>query len=456
MVMTLGSFGDRRLDKGGARSSSKCSRARLYAYAASVRTRSGELRAGRFFANPKVTTERIVASWSAMTGSACAGRHVLAIQDTSEVKFPTTAQRRRGLGLVKKGRAHGILVHAMIAVDASSSACLGLVGGEVWNRSGVVETPHHQRPLAERESRRWLDTAEQAKKVLQSASMITVVGDREADIYAKWTSVPTSTCHLLTRAMSDRVLAGGGTLFAAAEAFAPAGSREIDIVARLPERAARKAHVELRFGEVKICRPRHERDRSLPKIACLRLIELRESKPPAGLEPLHWRLLTTHEIADAVDAWQLVLWYQHRWIIEQLFRVMKTQGLALEDSQINTAERLLKLTAVAVKAACTDIQLVQERDGKHQLSAAIIFAASELDTIKALLPTLEGPTTRQKNPHPPDSLATACWVVARLGGWNCYYKPAGPITFRRGMQQFHAIHRGRMLGSLQAQDVRIL
>ena len=37
MVMTLGSFGDRRLDKGGARSSSKCSRARLYAYAASVR-----------------------------------------------------------------------------------------------------------------------------------------------------------------------------------------------------------------------------------------------------------------------------------------------------------------------------------------------------------------------------------------------------------------------------------
>ncbi len=30
-----------------------------------------------------------------------------------------------------------------------------------------------------------------------------------------------------------------------------------------------------------------------------------------------------------------------------------------------TAERLVKLAAVAVKAACIDIQLTQERDGKH-------------------------------------------------------------------------------------------
>jgi hypothetical protein len=33
--------------------------------------RRGELRAGRFFANPKVTAGRIVASWSERTGAAC-------------------------------------------------------------------------------------------------------------------------------------------------------------------------------------------------------------------------------------------------------------------------------------------------------------------------------------------------------------------------------------------------
>jgi hypothetical protein len=31
--------------------------------------------------------------------------------------------------------------------------------------------------------------------------------------------------------------------------------------------------------------------------------------------------------------------------------------------------------------------------------------------------------------------------LCTLGGWNCYYKPPGSITFRRGRQYFHAIHR---------------
>ena len=42
--------------------------------------RGGELQAGRFFANPKVTAAKLVAGWSDRTGAACAGRHVLAIQ----------------------------------------------------------------------------------------------------------------------------------------------------------------------------------------------------------------------------------------------------------------------------------------------------------------------------------------------------------------------------------------
>jgi hypothetical protein len=214
--------------------------------------------------------------------------------------------------------------------------------------------------------------------------------------------------------------------------------------------------VALRYGEVEICRPRQEQDRSLPETVRLRVVEAREIDPPADVEPLHWRLLTTHKIADAAAAWQIVGWYQLRWVIEQLFRVMKSQGLQLEDSQMATAERLVKLAAVAVKAACIDIQLTQERDGKHQLPGSTVFTEPEVDTIEALVPTLEGNTNRQKNPHPARSLAQATWVVARrLGGWNCYYKPPGPITFRRGMERFYAIHHGRLLEMKLQRDVRI-
>jgi hypothetical protein len=70
-------------------------------------TRGGELRVGRFFASPKVTAAKLVATpaYAGGTGAACAARHILAIQDRTEVKFPTTAQRRRGLGPIKKGNA---------------------------------------------------------------------------------------------------------------------------------------------------------------------------------------------------------------------------------------------------------------------------------------------------------------------------------------------------------------
>ena len=102
---------------------------------------------------------------------------------------------------------------------------------------------------------------------------------------------------------------------------------------------------------------------------------------------------------------------------------------------------------MAIKAACIDMQLVQERDAKHQLPASTVFADLEIETLEALVPTLEGKTERQQNPHPSRSLAWASWVIARLGGWNCYYKPPGPITFGRGMEQSQAIHRGRLVGS---------
>ena len=418
-------------------------------------TRSGELRAGRFFANPKVTAAKIVEGWADRTDAACAGRHVLAIQDTCEVKFPTTAQCRRGLGPVKKGNAYGVLVHAMVAVDAETGSCLGLVDGSVWTRAGVNETPHRKRPLEQRESIRWVDTAQGAKQVLEPAAMVTVVADRESDIYPNWALVPEAGFHLLTRAMSDRLLADGGTLFAAPAQFAVSGRRTIELPAHQPARAKRTATVELRYGEVEICRPRDERDHSLPATVRLRLLEVRETDPQEGAEPLHWRLLTTHEVADPAAAWQIVGCYQLRWIIEQLFRVMKSQGLQLEDSQIASAERLVKLAAVATKAACVDIQLTQGRDGTDHMPASNVFTEPETETLAALGPTLEGKTEQQQNNHPAHSLAWAAWVIARLGGWNCYYKPPGPITFRRGMEQFYAIHRGRQLGIGPQREVRI-
>jgi len=457
MHSSLGSFGDARLDNRGGVILEQMLTSKTVCYRRFDETRKSCLGAWRFFANEKVTGEKIIDNWGERTRDAVAGRHVLAIQDTTEVHFATTPERRRGLGQCGHGNAYGLLAHTMMALDADSGACLGLVTGQIWNRETRQTTPLRKRALAARESRRWVNTATAAKPILAQAAMVTVVCDRESDIYPSWGRVPDERVHVLTRVMSDRCLIGAGeaTLHTVADRFPVADTATLDLPARPPKHAARTAKLELRFGEVEIARPVNEKDRTLPRSVRLRLVAVREVDTPEGEEPLHWLLLTTHAVDDLAKAWLIVAWYKLRWTIEQLFRLAKSQGLGLEDSQMASAERLIKLTATALKAACIDLQLVQERDGQHGLPASTVFAPAEIVTLEALNPTLEGNTARQENLHPLLSLAWAAWVIARLGGWDCYGKPPGPITMHRGMQRFKAIHVGFHLGLDLQRDVRI-
>jgi len=379
--------------------------------------------------------DALLAGWSEQTRVAAAGRHVLAIQETSEINFKTTAERRRGLGEIGKGGGRGVLLHAMLALDAESGGCLGLVAGEIWTRQGRVAVEHAKRPIEERESRRWIDTAERAKQVLHAATMVTVVDDREGDIYDKWARVAGGDVHLLTRSMHDRALVGGHSMYEAAAGLPIADSRVIELAPRA-NRPARTAELALRFGRVSIRKPKNAAS-GLPKAVELSLIEVVERDPPPQAEPLHWYLLTSHAVDDVAQAWRIVDWYKKRWAIEQLFRILKTQGLQLEDSRLQTAERLLKLTAIATKAAAITLQLVQARDGQSAQPASVAFNETQTRLLAALATKYEGRTKLQSNPHPPDSLAWAAWIIARLGGWDGYprTKP-GPITIGHGLRYF--------------------
>src|SRR5258707_2157681 len=393
---------------------------------------------GRFVDNKKVSLEALLAGWGEQTAVAAAGRHVLAVQDTSEINFKTKSGRRRGLGEIGKGVGRGLLLHAMLAVDADSDVCLGLVAGKIWTRQGRVTVPHDKRPLEQKESERWVSTASRAKQVLSAAAMVTVIDDREGGIYAQLASVSAANFHLLTRSMHDRVLADGASMYATAAAWPVADTATIDVTARA-DRPARQAKLALRFGKVTLKRPQGA-SRSLAETVQLTLVEVAEVDPPAGVEPLHWYLLTTHEVSDATSAWQIVNWYKKRWVIEQLFRLIKTQGLQLEDSRIETADRLLKLTAMAAKAATMILQLVQARDGRSAEPASNVFNGQQIKLLAALAKKYEGRTNLQSNPHPETSLAWASWIIARLGGWDGYprTKP-GPITMRHGLEYFLGI-----------------
>ncbi len=383
----------------------------------------------RWLRNEAVTIEEMVAEAGRRTAARCQGRHVLAIQDTTVVRSP------EGGG--------GLYLHPVIAVDADEGALLGLVQATFLSRDEGASAKRYTKPVKEKESQRWLDGAEQASRVCAAAARVTVIADRESDIYAAFAACPTGT-DLLIRAAQNRSLDDKGRLFAELDALPVAGHATLTLPAK-PGRKARAARLAIRFTTVDLARPRNGITAGLPETVRLTAVDVRETNPPPG-EVVHWRLLTTHKVETPDDAFTIVDLYRRRWHIEQLFRTMKTQGFDIEGLIVEEEAPLCRLVMATLVAAVTVQQLVHARDGvqgpQPLRPITDAFDPEDIPLIEAFCKKLEGKTQRQKNPHPKASLAYAAWVCARLGGWTGYYGKPGPLVMLNGWNDFQAAKRG--------------
>lgn len=397
--------------------------------------RSGEMAAHRLLSSEDVEPAALMAPHVARTASACKGRRVVAAQDTTEINFNRLRRPATGLGPTGNAGIRGFFMHPTVAVDAEDEALLGVIGARIWTRSEQATPDHRRIPFDDKESRRWLEAAElAAMHVAPVAKQVVVVADREGDIYPMFARRPPAIDFVI-RAHHDRVLVEGGTLFAAAAAWPVLGTAQVKLAPRRPGDKGRSATVAITSGTVTIMRPRSTPDRQDAAILPLGFVEVREACAPAGAgQPLLWRLVTTLPVATLAEAQEVVRLYRLRWRIEEVFRILKSDGLDLEDSQLETAGRLLNLAALGLVAAARIIQLVDARDGSTR-PATDVIAPEEIPAATAISVTLEGGTARQKNLHPPGSLAWLSWIAARLGGWNCYYKPPGPKTMARGLDR---------------------
>jgi hypothetical protein len=410
-------------------------------------TRAGEMAVHRFLDSPEVTVEEMLATFGARTAAACAGRRIVAVQDTTEINFRGRDCGRRGLGRGGDNVGLGFFIHPLIAVDVEDEAVLGVLGAEIWSRppeqDGTARRQRRQRALEEKESHRWLAGAAAAARQAQAARQVIVVGDRESDIYAVFARRPVGV-DLLVRAAQNRAVAPGGLLFDAAASWPVATQYDLAVPARGPGDAGRTARIAVRAGTIRLKRPRNGFAATDPQEVTLTLVEAREADPPAGAPAIHWRLLTTLPAEHAAQAREVVRLYRLRWRIEQTFRALKTDGLGLPDAQLRDAERLFKLAAIGLGAAVRTIQLVDARHGGRR-PAGDVADPDLIEAAAAIGPTLEGATARQKNPHPSGSLAWLAWIVARLGGWTGYYKPPGPKVMRRGWDRLAAMADGYLI-----------
>jgi hypothetical protein len=417
-------------------------------------TRAREIRFSRFLRNAAVTSVEMASHAAEHTAGRAAGRDVVVIQDTSELALGGRRAKARGYGPVGKGGAlRGLLLHAVLAVDAATCGVLGLVDAKVWNRSAGRAKARRARPTAQKESQRWLDGTRRAGEVLAAAASITGVSDRESDIYEHFARRPDNVDLIVRACQNRKIEAGDGRemdlLFWYVDGLPEQGRLTVKIPAA-PGRKARVAELAVRFSPVMLRKPRHGAAPDLPDTIALTMVDVRETSTPDDGKPIHWRLLTTHAVATLAEARRIIDLYRIRWTIEEYFATLKSAGFDIEAADIADPQVMIKFVTAAAVAAVTVMQLVKARDGTTSQTLADAFEPADQPILEAASVQLEGKTARQKNPHPKGSLAFAAWVIARLGGWTGYYGKPGPHVMRRGLEDFQRIKYGT---SLRLQNV---
>lgn len=366
----------------------------------------------RFFSSEDVAPESIIASHR----DAALGRMgqlpvVLAVQDTTQFNF-SSKPATKDLGRMSHPKELGFFVHSCLAVSPDGVP-LGLLGHKLWTRPcdslpGTGDR-HGRSATAGKESARWEEMLRSSTRGLPEGTKVVTVADREADIYELFVAADELQQDLLIRASYDRRVDGDhGHLWKTAEQAQVLGFREI-VVPRKDHKPSRKAQLELRVASVTLLPPDYRPPKPLPPLTLTALLA-RETKPPAGEEPLCWLLLTTLPITSQADALTCLQWYAHRWKIEMYHYTLKS-GCRIEELQLEALDRLHRALAVYAVVAWRLLYLTYMARTEPEQPCTQVLSAAEW---QALWCTIH---RRKQPPENPPNLHTAVLWIARLGGF---------------------------------------
>ena len=215
------------------------------------------------------------------------------------------------------------------------------------------------------------------------------------------------------------------------------------------KRQKRIAKIEVRIAKVTLLKPLSIKGKQYPKEFEMYAIEAKEIQEtvPNGEKPIHWRLLTTHEITSFQYAILAIYWYSLRWNIEQVFRLLQNEGLNIESSELEKGTSIIKLGVISLAASLKILQILLGYKYNSNQPVEHIFTDYEIDFLEVLSKEYEGKTEKQKNKNKHRTIKWASWIIARIGGWKGYesQRAPGPITFFKGLHDFNIMFAGWLL-----------
>jgi hypothetical protein len=415
-----------------------------------------------FFKNPRTNENNVLAPHvDATLQRIRQEKVVLLAQDTSEVDL-TRPEEVVG-GPLSDEKRIGLFIHPLMAFTPDRLP-LGTVHLDVWARDPKTfrkRKTRKERPIEEKESRRWPEGYRQACVVARAApdTEIICLSDSEGDIYESLQAAQPQPgqrmAHFIIRGYLNRCLAQkkakaagedappsdneeqGRKLFEAVAAGPVLGTLTVRVSRRvaLPTekrkrkkaRPKRKAVVTVRAARLRLRGPARPGGRLADlEVNC---VLAREENPPEGQEAVEWLLLTDLPIDTVDEVLQVVAYYCVRWCAEVFFGVLKG-GCKLEQRQLETAERIKTCLAVLMIVAWRVLYLTMRGRRDPELPCEVVFEAEEW---RAAFLFVDG-----KMPGQTPRLGEMIALVAELGGYIRRGKgggPPGPKVMWRGLQR---------------------
>ena len=395
----------------------------------------------RFFQNDSVTPERILLPHrDASINRIREHNVVLMLQDTTELDF-TGKNDIKGLGSLTYENRKGLLLHATIAITPER-VCLGVIDGQFLRENSAAKQiqieHHHQRPIEEKESYRWVEGYRLCAEIAAQApdTMVVMSGDRECDIYEVFEEAAQCShrAEWIVRSSQNRRLDGEVDksrrgiikLWESVEKTPELGRVEFT----LPKSHQRKDKQVVASLKAKRLRlyppPRKGRKLAVVEVSVIKLTEI---NPPKGEEPIEWIILTSLPVNTLEEAFTIIQWYACRWQIEIYFRILKS-GCKVQELQLESADRIKPAVALYMIIAWRIFYYLMLGREYPNFPCNLVFEEEEWKSVYVIIKGKEPP---QEAPQ----LGEMIDMIASLGGYlgRKHDGPPGPKTLWLGFQR---------------------
>jgi hypothetical protein len=367
---------------------------------------------------------------------------VLSLEDTTEMRFGGRAVRE-GLGLLLNN-GQGFFLHAALLVAFDEHPVpLGVAAYEVLVREKARNKKDPQRDYADpkNERRRWTRVLKSVdQRAAREGLSVIHVGDRETDDFGLMAECYIGGGRFVFRMRFDRRDACTDEVTSKLLEQAPILlERDVELGTRTklgtgrrkpkhPRPQTRSARLAIRATEILLRRSKPGGD-AAPYVP-VNVVEVIETSPPPGEEPVLWRLATTEPISTPEEVGRIVDIYRARWLIEEYWKSLKT-GCAFEERQLESRKTLENALVLFMPIAWQLLLIRAVARATPKAPASAVLSPRLLLLLRRVadrenhwnLRLVQDPTAHD-----------AALAIARLGGHLPQNGDPGWQVLRRGLQ----------------------